>query len=151
MLVATFGPTTTWVDKTVTCADGAFVLEGHGPIRAKGVFEYERQGQLVWPMDGIRAWGGARAQAEGGVAAAPSQTPEWRADRPATAEPDQPATLEPQEPTVESPQAEAVQETIQPEAAGLVPPTASAPPADLVRESPPLGARRRLLSQRVRG
>jgi len=85
MLVATFGPTTTWVGKTVTYADGAFVLEGHGPIGAQDVFEYERQGHLVWSMDGIRAWVGARAQAEGGPAATPSRTAEWRSERPAAA------------------------------------------------------------------
>ncbi len=105
MLVATFGPTTTWVGKTVTYADGAFVLEGHGPIRALDVFEYGRQGHLVWPMDGIRAWVGARAQAEGGPAATPSQTAEWRSERPAAAGADDPAEPEPQDADGRSPEA----------------------------------------------
>jgi hypothetical protein len=77
MLVATFGPSTTWVGKTVTYADGAFVLEDHGPIRAQDVFEYERQGHLVWAMDGVRAWVGAKAQEEGGLVAAPTPSSDW--------------------------------------------------------------------------
>jgi hypothetical protein len=80
MLVATFGPTTTWVGKTVTYSDGAFVLEGHGPIRAQDVFEYERQGHLVWAMDGVRAWVGAKAQAEGGDGPSPSHTGGWQTE-----------------------------------------------------------------------
>jgi hypothetical protein len=78
MLVATFGPSTTWVGKTVTYVDGAFVLEGHGPIRAQDVFEYERQGHLVWAMDGVRAWVGAKAQEEGGLVATPTLTSDWQ-------------------------------------------------------------------------
>src|SRR5664280_3196519 len=78
MLVATFGPTTTWTGKTVTYTDGAFVLEGHGPISAQDVFEYERQGHLVWSMDGIRAWVGAKAQEEGGLVAAPALASDWQ-------------------------------------------------------------------------
>ena len=104
MLVATFGPTTTWVGKTVTYADGAFVLEGHGPITAQDVFEYERQGHLVWSMDGIRAWVGARAQAEGGPAATPSQTAGWRVDRPAVAGVDHAAKAESHDEAAESPE-----------------------------------------------
>ena len=38
-----------------------FVLEGHGPISAADVMEYDRQGQLVWANDGTRAWVGAKA------------------------------------------------------------------------------------------
>jgi hypothetical protein len=95
MLVATFGPTTTWVGKTVTYTDGAFVLEDHGPITAQDVFQYERQGHLVWSMDGIRAWVGARAQAEGGPAASPSQTTEWRSEGPEEAGADVATTTDP--------------------------------------------------------
>ncbi|HZL63699.1 MAG TPA: hypothetical protein VFD50_01965 [Thermoleophilia bacterium] len=102
MLVATFGPTTTWTGKTVTYTDGAFVLEGHGPISAQDVFEYERQGHLVWSMDGIRAWVGARALAEGGVAATPSQSAEWRSERLAAGA-DNRAKTEPHEAAVRRP------------------------------------------------
>jgi hypothetical protein len=56
MLIATFGPTTGWAGKTITYEDGAFTLEGHGRISAQDVIEYERQGHLVWPYDGLREW-----------------------------------------------------------------------------------------------
>ena len=65
MLVATFGPTTGWVGKRITFENGTFVLEDHGPIRATDVFDYERQGHIVWAMSGMRAWVSARAQAGG--------------------------------------------------------------------------------------
>ena len=56
MVIATFGPTTGWVGKTITYDAGRFFLEGHGEIRADHVVEYDRQGHLVWPYDGMRAW-----------------------------------------------------------------------------------------------
>lgn len=46
MLIATFGPSTGWIGKTITYEDEQFVLEGHGPITAADVIEYERQGHL---------------------------------------------------------------------------------------------------------
>jgi len=61
MLVATFGPSTAWVGKTITFENGQFVLEGHGPISAPEVMDYDRQGHLVWVNDGTRAWAGAKA------------------------------------------------------------------------------------------
>jgi hypothetical protein len=61
MLVATFGPTTAWVGKTITFENGQFVLEGHGPISAPDVMEHDRRGHLAWVDDGTRAWVGARA------------------------------------------------------------------------------------------
>jgi hypothetical protein len=61
MLVATFGPTTGWLGKTITRDGDVFVLEGHGPITASDVMEYDRQGHLLWPNDGMRAWVAARA------------------------------------------------------------------------------------------
>jgi hypothetical protein len=130
MLVATFGPTTTWVGKTVTYADGAFVLEGHGPIRAQDVFEYERLGHLVWSMYGIRAWVGARAQAEGGLTATPSQAAEWQADRPAWTGAGDAAKPEPPEAAERPP--EAVAKAAAPEAAaGALAHVLAAEPADL--------------------
>ncbi len=130
MLVATFGPTTTWVGKTVTYADGAFVLEGHGPIRAQDVFEFGRQGHLVWPMDGLRAWVGARAQAESGVAARPSHAVEWHADPPATAGTHQATTVGPPEQAVSALSAVPATEPADPAATAVVPDraaTAAAP------------------------
>jgi hypothetical protein len=63
MLIATFGPSTAWVGKTIAFEDEQFILEGHGPITASDVMEYDRQGHLLWASDGTRAWVGARAQA----------------------------------------------------------------------------------------
>ena len=56
MLIATFGPTTQWVGKTITYDNGLFTLEGHGPIPAQGVLDYDRQGHLAWAYDGLREW-----------------------------------------------------------------------------------------------
>ncbi len=62
MLIATFGPTTAWVGKQITGDGDAFVLEGHGPISASDVMEYDQQGHLVWVNDGTRAWVGSKAR-----------------------------------------------------------------------------------------
>ncbi|MEI6501410.1 MAG: hypothetical protein WCP21_10360, partial [Armatimonadota bacterium] len=56
MLIATFGPTTEWVGRTITCEGGVFTLEGHGPITAADVMEHDRQGHLTWAYDGLREW-----------------------------------------------------------------------------------------------
>jgi hypothetical protein len=56
MLVAKFGDTTAWVGKTITFDSEQFILEGHGAITAQDIVEYDRQGHLVWPYDGMRAW-----------------------------------------------------------------------------------------------
>lgn len=63
MLIATFGPTTGWVGKQITREGDAFILEGHGPISAADIMEYDRSGHLVWAIDGTRAWVGSRALA----------------------------------------------------------------------------------------
>jgi len=62
MLIATFGPTTAWVGKRITHEGKAFVLEGHGPISAGDIMEYDRQGHLVWADNGTRAWVGSKAK-----------------------------------------------------------------------------------------
>jgi hypothetical protein len=62
MLIATFGPTTAWVGKTITFENEVFQLEGHGPISAADVMEYDRQGHLIWVNDGMRAWVGSNAR-----------------------------------------------------------------------------------------
>lgn len=56
MLIATFGPTTGWVGKTITYDDQQFVLEGHGPIAAQAVLDYDQQGHLEWAYDGLKEW-----------------------------------------------------------------------------------------------
>ena len=63
MLIATFGPTTAWVGMQITREGDAFVLEGHGPISAGDIMEYDRQGHLVWVDAGTRAWVGSKAKA----------------------------------------------------------------------------------------
>jgi hypothetical protein len=65
MLVATFGPSTGLAGKTIAREGDVFILQDHGPITAVDVMEYDRQGQLVWANDGMRAWVGARAQVQG--------------------------------------------------------------------------------------
>jgi homospermidine synthase len=62
MLIATFGPTTAWVGMQITREGDAFVLEGHGPISAGDIMEYDRRGHLVWVDAGTRAWVGSKAQ-----------------------------------------------------------------------------------------
>ena len=59
MLVGTFNSKTGWAGKTVTHEDGVFMLEGHGPIFAADVMEYDRRGHLIWAYDGLKAWVGA--------------------------------------------------------------------------------------------
>jgi len=62
MLVATFGPNTGWVGKTITFENDQFMLEGHGAITAADVMEYDVQGHLVWESDGTRAWVGSKTR-----------------------------------------------------------------------------------------
>jgi hypothetical protein len=69
MLIATFGPTTGWVGKTITFENDTFVLQDHGPISASDVMQYDQQGHLVWGNDQARAL--VEAKAQGAVAPAP--------------------------------------------------------------------------------
>lgn len=62
MLIATFNSATGWAGKTITLENEQFILEEHGPITAHDVAEYDRQGYLTWPYDGMRAWLYARAE-----------------------------------------------------------------------------------------
>lgn len=56
MVIATFGPTSAWVGRTITYDDGRFTLQDLGPIRAADVLEYDRHGHLVWAYAGLREW-----------------------------------------------------------------------------------------------
>jgi hypothetical protein len=56
MIVATFGPSTAWVGKTITFDDGRFTLEDLGQIEPHAVVDYDRQGHLQWAYDGLREW-----------------------------------------------------------------------------------------------
>jgi hypothetical protein len=87
MLIATFGPTTAWVGTQITREGDAFVLEGHGPISAGDIMEYDRQGHLVWVNDGTRAWVGSKArgsQVSNAAAASATVTPRTSEARGAT-------------------------------------------------------------------
>lgn len=102
MVIATFGPTTAWVGKTITREGDVFTLEGHGVISAANVMEYDRLGNLVWPDAGTRAWVGSLAQ-----------SPEATNAHAAQQEPDAPAqTAEPHgadaPPTHATPQGQSV-------------------------------------------
>jgi hypothetical protein len=62
MLIATFDSTTDLAGKTITREGDAFVLQDHGPISARDVMEFDKQGQLVWSTEGAWAWVGSLAQ-----------------------------------------------------------------------------------------
>ena len=72
MLVATFGPTTGWLGRTIIREGDAFILEGHGPISAEAIMGYDRQGHLVWAADGMRAWVESKAGAPQAAREGPS-------------------------------------------------------------------------------
>lgn len=55
-VVATFGPTTLWLGRVITFENEVLTLQDHGPISAVDVLSYDRQGQLVWANDRMRAW-----------------------------------------------------------------------------------------------
>jgi hypothetical protein len=59
MLVATFGPSTAWVGKTITYSHGVFTLEDHGDVAADAIMGYDEQGHLLWATPGTRAWVGS--------------------------------------------------------------------------------------------
>jgi len=72
MLVATFAPSSGCEGRTITFENEQFVHEILGLISAADVMEYDRKGWLRWPMDGMRAWVGARA---GGTTAPAAAAP----------------------------------------------------------------------------
>ena len=72
MLIATFGSSTAWQGQKITWDEGRFLLEGHGPIGAADVMEYDRQGHLIWESAGTRAWVGSKAASAARGARRPS-------------------------------------------------------------------------------
>ena len=56
MIVATFGPSTAWVGRTISFDDGGFSLEEIGQVSPQAVVGYDRQGHLQWAYDGLREW-----------------------------------------------------------------------------------------------
>ncbi len=81
MLVATFGPTTSWLGRTVTFENDTFFLQDHGPISATDVMHYDQQGHLVWASERTRAWVGCEVASGGKKHPTKTTTPiatEWR-------------------------------------------------------------------------
>jgi len=56
MLVATFGPSTSWAGRGITYENGQFTLEGYGLIPVAGLLDYDRRGQLTWMSPELRTW-----------------------------------------------------------------------------------------------
>lgn len=79
LTIATFGPATGWAGRSITYADGDFVVDGVGPIAAKAIVEVDRQGHLTWAHDGLREWVETVASSEGPA----SQMPPYRVPEPA--------------------------------------------------------------------
>jgi len=73
MVIATFGPSTGWVGRTITYEDGRFTLEGQGPISAADVLTYDRQGHIFWAYAGLREW--VQQVATSSVATVPTAQP----------------------------------------------------------------------------
>jgi len=71
--VAAFNESTGWAGRRILSVDGRFVLEGHGPIGAADVMEYDRRGQLSWTRGELRGWVMELAVAE---RAGPPPTPQ---------------------------------------------------------------------------
>jgi hypothetical protein len=76
MIVATFGPSTAWVGRTITFDDGRFSLKDIGQIAPQAVVDYDSQGHLQWAYAGLREWvyqvAGQPLPAAAAVPAAPS-------------------------------------------------------------------------------
>lgn len=93
MLVATFGPTTSWVGKTITWVGNQFMLEGYGPVPAAALVDYDQHGHLRWVSNEMRSWAWAYAHWEsGGVPPAQAVQPQaaaqpWAAAQQATVQP----------------------------------------------------------------
>lgn len=56
MVIATFGPTTGWLGKTITLDGQQLVLQDVGLLSAEQILEYDRQGHLIWSEEGMRDW-----------------------------------------------------------------------------------------------
>ncbi len=141
MVIATFGPTTGWVGKTITYDEGRFTLEGHGPVTAQGVVEYDRSGHLQWAYDGLREWVYQTAGLPAPPPVAPAAEPPAVEPPPAVASPPPAAEPPAEAPPVVSPAAPAAPPpagagvtAVQPPPhvaapqPGVAPPYAGAPP-----------------------
>jgi hypothetical protein len=55
-LIATFGPATGWVGRTITYDGRGFCIEGIGQVTAKGLLSYDEQSLVEWAHEGMREW-----------------------------------------------------------------------------------------------
>ena len=83
MLIATFGPSTGWLGRTIVFENNVFVLQDHGSISPSDVMLYDQQGQLVWVNDEMRAYVAGCAQAT----AVPAPVTTVQAGTPLTSQP----------------------------------------------------------------
>jgi len=55
-LIATFGPATGWVGRTITYDGRGFYIDGIGRVTAKGLLSYDEQSLIDWSHEGVREW-----------------------------------------------------------------------------------------------
>ena len=126
MIVATFGPSTAWVGRTISFDDGRFSLDDVGQIAPQAVVDYDRQGHLQWAYDGLREWvyQVAGQPAPSPVAPAPPST----APQPTAPAPEVHATLSVAPPAAAAAAASQAPAQPQVESRPPMPPQAPAPP-----------------------
>jgi hypothetical protein len=58
VIVAVFNTTTGWFGRTIAYDETqrCFALEGHGPLWAGDVVDYDQRGQIAWVQAGLRDW-----------------------------------------------------------------------------------------------
>jgi len=134
MIIATFRPTTAWVGRSITYEDGQFVLEGHGPVAAASVTDYDRQGHLDWAYDGLREWAYETAGQP-----APPPVAEATA-QPASPSPVTPPPAEVQPSPVTPPPAEVQPSPVTPPPAEVQPSPVTPPPAEVQPSPQPVAA-----------
>ena len=135
MIIATFGPSTGWVGKTVRYDDGRFILEGFGEIDVSAVVDYDRQGHLIWAYAGLREWvyetAGLPAPAGSATLAAAAGQATPTVDQTGVTQPSVPQAASEAAPM--APQAQPVVPPAQP----VVPPASSAAPEAYAAEAVP--------------
>ena len=72
MLIATIKGSPNRPGKKITFDAGQFSVEGLGPVEVDAVVELDRQGRLVWPDEGMRAWVLAQLSAKAMTGGPPS-------------------------------------------------------------------------------
>ena len=150
MIIATFGPSTGWVGKTVRYDDGRFILEGFGEIDVSAVVDYDRQGHLIWAYAGLREWvyetAGLPAPAGSATLAAAAGQATPTVDQTGVTQPSVPQAASEAAPVAPpvAPQAQPVAppvapqaQPVAPQAQPVVPPAPSAAPEAYAAEAGP--------------